>query len=125
MNCCEKFLNLVTDFSVYCHLERNLIPQGTCGIIPNGSHQFGCVQQYTSRLEVLACSIITDVNYAITNAPELTLPPLPQNASQTPQLRWARFAGCFHCFYLLLGSCLYNTIYLQFKTSGASWLRCR
>ena len=48
---------------------------GTCGIVPNGSRRFGRVQQYTSGLEVLACSIDADFNYAITNAPELPLSP--------------------------------------------------
>ena len=44
--------------------------QGTCGIVPDSSCQFDCVQQYTSGFEVLACSIDTDFNYAITIAPE-------------------------------------------------------
>ena len=34
-------------------------------------------QQYMSGLEVLACSINTNFNHAITNAPQLPLPPPP------------------------------------------------
>ena len=47
---------------------------GTCGIVPNDSPWCDRVLQYTSGLEMLECSIDTDFNYAITNAPELPLP---------------------------------------------------
>ena len=41
-------------------------PQGcqvSCGIVPYGTASSNDIQQYTSELEVLACSIDTDYNY--------------------------------------------------------------